>query len=249
MDLNDKVAVVTGGASGIGAATATRLAEEGCTVVVVDLQDELGQKLAAEIGCRYVHADVGDPAAWAGLVDGILADEGRLDVAHLNAGVVTGNGDIASLTDAQYQRIMGPNVHGVVYGTRAVVPAMARGGGGAIVATASAAGLMAFGLDPIYTMTKHAVVGFVRATAQQLGARGITLNCVCPGIVDTPLLGEDGKAMVTAAGFPVIPPAQIAAGVLDAIQSGRSGEAWVCLAGRDAEPFVFAELRFADDAE
>jgi NAD(P)-dependent dehydrogenase (short-subunit alcohol dehydrogenase family) len=242
VDFAGKIALVTGGASGIGAATATRLAEEGCRVVVVDLQDDLGAKQAAEIGGRYVRADVGDAAAWSALVDGVLAEEGRLDVAHLNAGVVSGNNDIATLTDEQYHRILGPNVHGVVYGTRAVIPAMARSGGGAVVATASVAGLIGFALDPIYTLTKHAVVGFVRAAAPQLQASGITLNCVCPGIVDTPLLGEQGKAMVTAAGYPVIPPSQIADGVVEAIRSGRTGEAWVCLAGRDAEPFAFGQL-------
>src|ERR671934_1503755 len=97
--------------------------------------------------------------------------------------VVTQQPDITQLTEAQYRRIMGPNVDGVVFGARAVVPAIAARGGGAIVATASLAGLIAFAPDPIYTLTKHAVVGFVRSLAQPLESRGITINAVCPGIV------------------------------------------------------------------
>jgi NAD(P)-dependent dehydrogenase (short-subunit alcohol dehydrogenase family) len=224
MELQGKRALVTGGASGIGAATAARLTEEGCTVVIADVQDELGQKTAADLGATYVHLDVADSEAWAAVV----ANNGPFDVAHLNAGIVTPNFDVLAIGDDDYRRIMGINVDGVVFGLRAVANTMT--GPGAIVATASMAGLIAYGLDPIYNLTKHAVVGYVRGAAAQLAPRGITVNAVCPGVVDTPLLGE-GKAIIQAAGFPLIPPAQVADAVVSAITGGRSGEAWMVLLG------------------
>ena len=152
--LDGRAAVVTGGSSGIGLATAQRFAAEGASVVVADVQEPV-----ADVDARFVELDVGDPSAW----DGFVADAGRLDVVHLNAGVTTGEGDIRELTDAQYERVMRVNVDGVVYGARAAARSMAASGGGAIVVTASVAGLIGFSADPIYTLTKHAVVGLVRA--------------------------------------------------------------------------------------
>jgi NAD(P)-dependent dehydrogenase (short-subunit alcohol dehydrogenase family) len=237
-----KVALVTGGASGIGEATVRRLAEKGCRVVIADLQDDLGEPLAKELDGRFVRLDVGDSAAWAAMVEGVLADEGALDIIHLNAGVTTGESDLLALSDAQYERILGANVNGVVYGARAAARAMAGRGGGAIVATASVAGLIGFAPDAIYTMTKHAVVGLVRALATPLSAHRITINGICPGLVDTPLVGAEAKTMLESAGMTLMPASQIAQGVVDAISSGRSGELWVCLPNRDAEPFTFGEL-------
>ncbi len=240
--LADKVALVTGGASGIGAATVRRLAEEGCRLVVADLQVDLGKELASEVRGRFVELDVSDPEAWAPVVDGIVAEEGGLDLAHLNAGVTTGEPDVRALTDAQYRRIMGANVDGVVFGSRAAAAAMTVRGGGAIVATASVAGLIGFSIDPIYTLTKHAVVGLVRGLAPSLLGYGITLNGVCPGIVDTPLVGAEAKVVLENAGLTLMPPSQIADAVVAAATSGRTGELWTCLPNRPAEVFTFAEV-------
>jgi NAD(P)-dependent dehydrogenase (short-subunit alcohol dehydrogenase family) len=232
--LEGKVAVVTGGASGIGLATARRFKDEGAAVLVADLGE-------GPEGDAFVQADVGDPGAWPAIV--AAAEKlGGLDVAYLNAGVTTGEPDITALTDEQYRRIMGVNVDGVVFGARAVVPAMAARGGGAIVATASLAGLISFPPDPIYTLTKHAVVGLVRSLAQQLEAKGITINAVCPGIVDTPLVGEPAKTALTAAGFPIIPADQIASAVFDLAVGGGTGQAWVCQAGRDPVAYEFRDV-------
>jgi len=115
----------------------------------------------------------------------------------------------------------------------------AAGTGGAIVATASMAGIIAFSPDPIYTLTKHAVVGFVRSAAMSLDGRGITINCVCPGVVDTPLVGP-ARERLAEAGYPLIPPADIADAVVTVVRTGRSGEAWTCLPGRDPEVHAFA---------
>jgi NAD(P)-dependent dehydrogenase (short-subunit alcohol dehydrogenase family) len=237
--LDGRVAIVTGGASGIGRATAQALADAGASVVVADLDSERAGAVAAEVGGVAVGADVGEPGDWERIVASATAAFGGVDLAHLNAGVTTGESDIRAVTDAAYRRIMRANVDGVVFGTRAVVPAMQARGGGAIVATASLAGLIAFAPDPIYTLTKHAVVGFVRAVAPQLEPLGITINAVCPGMVDTPMVGPEAKAVLESAGFPLIPPADIAAAVLAAMSGGATGQAYVCQAGRPPVPYAF----------
>src|SRR5258708_11014003 len=116
---------------------------------------------------------------------------GGIDVAYLNAGVTSGENDIEKLTDDQYSRIMRVNVDHVVFGTRALVAHMRPRGGGWIVATASIAGLTGFAYDPIYTLTKHAVVGLVRSLRPALQPGGININAVCPGITDTPMTAPD----------------------------------------------------------
>ena len=189
-DLAGKVAVVTGGGSGIGLATATHLAEAGVAVAVVDLDGESAERVAAGLRGLGLQADVGRSDEWPGIVDAVTTRFGGIDLAHLNAGVTTGEADITNVTDDIYRRAVGVNVDGVVFGVRALVPAISARGGGAIVATASLAGLIGFSPDPIYCLTKHAVVGLVRSLGPQLAERKITINAVCPSIVDTPLIDE-----------------------------------------------------------
>lgn len=232
--LDGKVALVSGGSSGIGRATIERFASEGATTVVVDRQDP-----PSGVGHLFISADVGDAASWAGIVETVEAELGGLDIAYMNAGVTTGAVLIEELTDDQYERIMRVNVDGVVFGIRAVVPAMERRGGGAIVATASLAGLIAFSPDPIYTLTKHAVVGICRALAPQLEVKAITINAICPGITETPLVGEEAAARLRQLGFPLIPPSDIAAAVLTAVTGSLTGQALVCQPGRIGVPFEF----------
>jgi NAD(P)-dependent dehydrogenase (short-subunit alcohol dehydrogenase family) len=207
-------ALVTGGRSGIGAALVSALEHEGAEVRVLDVADGF---------------DVSDRAAWA--------EVGPVDFAALNAGVTTGEGDVAKLTDEQYARILGANIDGVVNGVRRLAQVMEPGG--AIVATASLAGLTTIELDPIYGGTKHFVVGFVRSVAKQLRERGITINAVCPAIVDTPLLGEGGAERVHAAGYELLSPDEVAAAILKAARSGETGQAWPVIPGRPVEPHEF----------
>jgi NAD(P)-dependent dehydrogenase (short-subunit alcohol dehydrogenase family) len=212
-----RTALVTGAASGIGAEIAASLRSRGCDVLALDLEDGF---------------DVGDPQAWA-RVDAV-------ELACLNAGVTTGERDIRAVSDAAYRRILGANVDGVVLGVRRL--AAVQQPGSAIVVTASLAGLVAAAADPLYTLTKHAVVGFVRSVAPQLRDRGIRINAVAPGFVDTPLIGDDGRARFRAAGFPLLRPEEVAAAVLTAAESSESGRVWVVQPGREPVPFRFPNV-------
>ncbi len=241
-ELDGKVALITGAASGIGRATAERLAGEGARICVVDLTDDTGRVVADSLGGHFVQADAGE----ADEVDAAFAEcereLGGIDIAFLNAGIAIGHPDLDTLPDDVYRRIMRVNVDGVVYGARAAIPAMERRGGGAIVATSSLAGLIPFPPDPIYDLTKHAVVGLIRSIAPTLAARGITANTVNPGITDTSILSDDAKRMLTEAGFPLMSPTQIADAVLRIVTTGRTGQCWVCQPGREPEPYEFHQV-------
>ncbi len=238
-DLSGKVAVVTGGASGIGLATAMRLAGVGASVAVVDLDGAAAERAAAEFEGLALQADVGRSDEWPGIVEAVVRRFGGIDLAHLNAGVTTGEGDITKVTDGIYRRAVGVNVDGVFFGIRALVPALTERGGGAIVATASLAGLIGFSPDPVYCLTKHAVIGLVRSLGPQLSDRGITFNAVCPGIVDTPLI-DDMRELLEGSGFPLIDAQAVSEAVVELLVGEETGEALVIQAGREAIPFRFA---------
>jgi NAD(P)-dependent dehydrogenase (short-subunit alcohol dehydrogenase family) len=232
--LDGKVALVTGGASGIGLATVRRLRAEGARVAAVDLNEPRGD----DPSDLHVVADVADPGAWPGIVARIEEQLGGIDAAHLNAGVTTHASDITVVTDDQYRTVMRVNVDGVAFGVRALVPALQRRGGGAIVATASLAGLVAFDHDPVYTASKHAVVGLVRSLANQLDAKGICITAVCPGIVETPLIGGDAQVLRDA-GFPLLQPEDIAAAVMQALSERHPGACYAVQPGRDPVEYRF----------
>lgn len=236
--LSGKVAVVTGGASGIGLASARLLSSEGATVVVVDADGDGAERAAASIGGVAVRADVGDAGTWKDIV-GAARQLGGLDVVHLNAGVTTGEPDIEKVSDEQYRRILSVNVDGIVFGARAVVPELASRGGGSIVATSSLAGIVAFAGDPMYTLTKHAVVGFVRAVAPRLAERNITINAICPGLVDTPLIDGEIRDALAGSGFPLIAPDDVAAAVLGCVLGTDTGQAVVVQLGREPVAYRF----------
>lgn len=209
-----EAALVTGGASGIGAALVELLRAEGCEVESLDVRDGF---------------DVSDSEAWERVA--------AVEAAFLNAGIATGTTDVASLSDDEYRRAVGVNVDGVVFGVRRLVRVMQPGS--AIVATASLAGLMAMADDPVYTLTKHAVVGFVRSVAAQLEPRGIRINVVCPGFADTPIVVPELRERIAAEGLPLIPPAKVAEALLAAARSGETGEAWVVQPGREPVRYEF----------
>ena len=215
-----RTALVTGSASGIGAAILDLLRDEGAEVQALDLANGF---------------DVSDAQAWETI--------GAVELACLNAGVTTGEHDVSRLSDDAYRRILGANLDGVVFGVRRLADVMEPGS--AIVATASLAGLVPSPADPIYTLTKHAVVGFVRSVAPQLEERGIRINAVAPGFVETPLIDP---APFTAAGFPLLQPHAVAQAVLGAARSGETGQVWVVQPGRDPLPFRFPNVPGPRDA-
>ncbi len=240
--LDGKQLLVTGAASGIGAAVARLAAGDGASVIVVDLPGAAGQDLATDIGARFAPCDVRDPDQWTALAGSLTG----LDIAVLNAGVVfrppedfmTTPDDPGTWDIDAYQRAVGVNINGVAFGLRALVPVIEAGGGGAITATASLAGLIPWSPDPVYSMTKWAVVGLVRASATSLRAKNITINAICPGGVATPMTGiTDGSVPRDMAD-----PLHIAHAHLDAATSGRTGRAIKAVAGHDHEAHEFARV-------
>ena len=229
---------MTGGASGIGLAVVRRLAAARARVVVADVDQAGGAAAAGEAGGTFVATDVGDPDAMQAAVDAAEAAYGGLDLVHLNAGVTTGTAALDRLDLERYRRVVAVNLDGVVFGIRSALPALRRRGGGAIVATASLAGLTAYPGDPVYSMTKHAVVGLTRTLAEPLAVDRVTVNCVCPGFADTPMLDRFAEGF-RAAGFPLLSADEVASAVLAAAAGGGSGQAWVCQPGRPPEPFRF----------
>ena len=246
-----RVALVTGGASGIGCATARLLAREGAEVVVGDLDETRGKGVAEEIGGSFVSLDVSDPDAWRRAVAQVVSQHGGIDIGFLNAGVTThptraedgfAPFDIASLDDDRYRRVIGTNLDGVVFGARALTPVIESRGGGALVATASVAGVYAFAPDPIYTATKHAVVGLVRSLAPSLEARGVHLHAVLPGLVDTGLLAPGFSERARERGVPMLEAGDIANAVKRALTDDGTGRLWICVAGREPYPYEFASI-------
>ena len=242
MDLDGKRALVTGGASGIGKATCERLAAEGVRVLVVDMDEEGATKVADAVGGVADAADVGDPdqvdAAFARCVEEL----GGLEIAFLNAGIAIGVADLTTLDEATYRRIMSVNVDGVVYGLRAAIDVMRVRGGGAIVATASLAGIIPFPPDPIYDATKHAVVGLIRSVAPTLAPLGITANCVNPGMTSTNIISDEAKQEFAKMDFPLMEASQIADAVVLAVTSGDTGQCYVCQPGREHTPYEYRNV-------
>ncbi len=238
--LRDKVALVTGGASGLGRATAFALAEAGAEVVVADVSVEDGEAVAADVGGRFVECDVRTLAANQAAVDFCVAECGGLDLVYLNAGVSTGCGLGDDFSEDLYRRAMSINLDGVVFGTHAALPAL-RERGGAFVATASLAGLVAMPLDPIYAANKHAVVGLARAMGPALAHEGVRFNAVCPGFAESKIIA-DAREDLVAAGFDIIPAESVAETVVRLFAGDMTGECWFIQAHREPEPFKFRNV-------
>ncbi len=184
-----RVALVTGAAQGQGEAEARRLVAEGATVVVTDVNDELGCAVADDLGdaAVFAHLDVVDPSAWERVVSETVARCGRLDVLVNNAGI----GVVAAIDEIpldEHQRILDVNLNGVFLGMRSVKGAMAAGGGGSIVNVSSIDGLVGVRGMTSYAASKFAVTGMTRSAALELGPSGIRVNSVHPGVIASPMV-------------------------------------------------------------
>ena len=238
MDLRDKVALITGGASGLGRAVCVALAEAGARVVVADLDEAAGQEVAELVDGRFVRCDVSllheNQAAVAFAVEAF----GGLDLVHLNAGIASGCGIGEDFDLGLYHRAMAVNIDGVVFGAHAALPALRARGGGAIVATASLAGLTGTPFDPLYGANKHAVVGLVRSLGPAYEHEGIRVNAVCPGFAESKII-EPIREALEAQELPIIPAETVAGAVLTLFSGDMNGECWFVQAGRTPDAFKF----------
>ena len=232
MDINGKVAIITGAGSGIGRATAVRLAKEGASVVIADVNDAGAAETVATITsaggtAAAVHCDVTKSADIEGMFAFAERTYGGFDILHNNAGITTGQPRWPDCPEEQWLRTIQIDLVAVIESTRKAIPLLKKRGGGVIISTASLAGLFGFAADPVYSAAKHGVVGLTRALAGLKDEANIRVNCVCPGVVNTPLVTSslqnlNGLALEEArkafAAMPMIPPEDIAQGVVELIE-------------------------------
>ncbi len=188
-----RVALVTGGSSGIGKAIVERYVQDGVAVVIADVQDELGESLAAALrsnGGRvvYVHCDVSTLEDNQRAVDVAMKEFGRLDIAVNNAGIAGASGLAADYGVADWQRVIDVNLTGPFLGMKAQIPAMILSGGGSIVCMSSILGAVGYSGAPAYVSAKHGLVGLVKAAALDHASQGIRINAVGPAFIETPMI-------------------------------------------------------------
>jgi 3-oxoacyl-[acyl-carrier protein] reductase len=202
MRLADKVAIITGGGSGIGQATAIKFALEGAKVVVGDLAieraDETVRKITEDGGeAMAVRVDVRDKASIVQMVEAVIAKYGRIDCLVNNAGIVQ-DSTLKNMTDDQFDNVIDVNLKGVYNCTRAVVNIMLQQNSGVILNTSSIVGLYGNFGQTNYAAAKFGVIGMVKTWARELGRKGIRSNAVCPGFVSTPILGKIPEKVLSA---------------------------------------------------
>ena len=227
--------LVTGGASGIGAGIARHWANMGNDVLITDVDDALGATLANELGATFQHLDVTSVEQWTEFT----TQHKPFDVVFLNAGVASG-GNIFGATNPEevfefdlgnYRRVSSINIDGVVLGVAHLANAMVKNGGGDIVVTASMAGLFPIQADPIYGLTKHAVLGFVKSLAPTLIEHNVCLSAICPFFVDTPLVNAESQALIRETGFDILTVDQVIDAAQTAVAERSAGAQWVIFPG------------------
>uniref|UniRef100_A0A0E0EFN6 Ketoreductase domain-containing protein n=1 Tax=Oryza meridionalis TaxID=40149 RepID=A0A0E0EFN6_9ORYZ len=190
--LAGKVAVITGGASGIGKATATEFIKNGAKVIIADIQDDLGHSVAAELGpdAAYTHCDVADEAQVAAAVGLAVARHGRLDVFHNNAGIAGAlpQDDMAAVDLGDFDRVMAVNARSTLAAVKHAARAMAPRCSGCVLCTSSGAGVIPVPAVPVYSVSKATVIAIVRAAAEPMARHGLRVNAISPGATRTPLL-------------------------------------------------------------
>ena len=190
--LDGKVAVITGGASGIGEATVRLFTEEGACVLIADIQDEKGRRLGDELGesTEYLHADVSREVDVKAAVGRALERFGRLDCMFNNAGIAGPTGPIEKVTVEGFDEAVGVLLRGVFLGIKHAAQVMKRQGSGSIINTSSVAGIRTGYGNHVYSAAKAAVIQLTRSVAMELGESGVRVNCICPGFIATPLIGR-----------------------------------------------------------
>jgi NAD(P)-dependent dehydrogenase (short-subunit alcohol dehydrogenase family) len=238
MNMDGKVALITGASNGIGEGVARHVAGQGGQVVLADIDDERGAALAQELGGRFIHTDVSQVADSGAAVELAVQAYGGLHFAHLNAGVTTACSMGDDFDPEAYRKAMSVNLDGVVYGIAAARPAIIASGGGTILATASMAGLVAVPFDPVYSANKHAVVGLVRSLGDLYASEGIKIHALCPSFAYTNIIKGSEQSLLDM-GFPILEVSDVVHAVQHILDSEDSGECWYVIAGRESEPFRF----------
>ncbi|MDH3704961.1 MAG: SDR family oxidoreductase [Acidimicrobiia bacterium] len=238
MELTDIVAVVTGGASGIGRALATRFQAEGARVAIADLQQTALHDVAGALGAPGIECDVADEAQVIALIDRVEAELGPIGLFCSNAGIGTGAG--LEATDDDWRRSIDVNVMGHVYAARTLVPRMIERGGGHLLHTASAAGLLTQLGDAPYSVTKHAALALAEWLAITYGDQGIGVSCLCPQGVRTPMTESEYEGVQATVAQGLIEPEEVA----DAVVAALADDTFLILPHPEVRDYA---MRRADD--
>ncbi len=236
-----RIALVTGGAGGIGSAVSRRLAADGYRVVVADIDSDAAARVAGDVDGDAVRLDASDYTDNHRVVTELTDRYGRLDLAVLNVGINSGQRGALPLDPARYHRCVAVNLDSVVFGIDAVAPAMAGNGKGVIVMTCSLSGLWPEVSNPVYTLTKTGALGYVRAMARLLAEQGIAIHALCPSSVDTPMMGAS-RDRALANGFPLLSPEQVADAMVTVAALDDTGTTWSLVAGQPLLRYEFAPV-------
>jgi NAD(P)-dependent dehydrogenase (short-subunit alcohol dehydrogenase family) len=261
MDPSGKVALITGGGSGIGRATALALTKEGASIIVADLneagaRETVGLVEAAHGKAAAVRVDVTKRDDLERMVAFAEEKFGGIDIFHNNAGIGTPQPRFPAAKADLWEKTLAVDLWAVIAAVQAVVPAMQRRGGGVIVNTASIAGLIAHAPDPVYSAAKHGVVGLTRSLAFLKDEANIRVNCVCPGVVDTPMVRGRPDEMTEAElkvreayvkTMPLIHPEEIAEAVLEFVRDDSLVGLAMAVTHGPRRRLIDPPLRFRDD--
>lgn len=239
--LEGKVAVITGGASGLGKAAALEFIREGATVIIADVNSEVGLEAAQQLGpkAQFFKCDVSDEQDISNTVDHAISCHGRLDVMYNNAGIPgpLTESDISRLDLTEFDKVMSVNVRGTLAGIKHAARVMRQNGSGSILCTASISGLMG-GLGPYpYSISKSTIIGIVKSAAGELAQHGIRVNCISPFVIQTPLVMEQFSQIYHGAGAEAVSEIVNSLGVLKGAkcETADVAQAAVYLASDDAK--------------
>ncbi len=235
-DLNGQVVVITGGETGIGRASVELMARKMATIVIGGVLDSEGEATVAAVKAnggkaRFFRTDVRQREQVEALIDGAIRDHGKVDALINNAAVFDGFVNVLETTDGLWEQIMNVNLRGPFYACRSVIPHMLKAGKGKIINVSSIGGIVGYADGPAYTASKHGLIGFTKQIACEYADRGIAVNAVCPGAIDTNVRGNSAKLLEEHA------PAKMS--------GAGSDNSWlqrVVPAGRKGKPEEIAEL-------